>query len=158
LDADPDPQRDPVLVTQRDVELLQFLEHRQARVRRALGAVLARLGVAEVDEDAVARISGDVAVEALGGARARFLVTGEDLPEILGIERLGQRRGADDVAEHHRHVAAVGGTQTVRRGGSGIRQGGPAPTAEPHPLRVVHTAVSADHPARDPHKQLEFTF
>ncbi len=150
VDADPHPQRDAVLVTQPDVELLQFVQHREAGVYRALGAVLARLRVAEVDEDAVAGITGGVAVEAIGGARTRLLVAGEDLPEVLGIERLGQRRGADDVAEHHRHMAAVSRAGFVSGSRVRILQGAAATAAEPHPVRVLLAAVSADHPARDP--------
>jgi hypothetical protein len=160
VNADADTEREPVLGPQLGVELLQFLEHRQAGVHGALGAVLARVGVAEVDDDPVAGIASGVAVEAIGGARTRLLITAEDLAEVLGIKRLGQRRGADDVAEHHRHVAAVGRAGRagiVSRGRRRVPQRAAAPAAESHSVGILQAAVRADHPARGPHKQLTFT-
>jgi hypothetical protein len=160
VNADADTEREPVLGAQLGVELLQFLEHRQAGVHGALGAVLARVGVAKVDDDPVAGVAGRVAVEAIGGARAHLLITAEDLAEVLRVERLGQRRGADDVAEHHRHVAAVGLTGRagiVPRGRRRVLQRAAAPAAEPHSVGVLQAAVPADHPARGPHKQLALT-
>jgi hypothetical protein len=92
VDADAHPQRDPMGVAQPAVELLQLLEQGQPGVHGALGAVLTGLGIAEVDDDAVAGVARDVAEEAVGGARAGLLIPLEDLAEVLGIKRLGQRR------------------------------------------------------------------
>ena len=74
----------------------------------ALGAVLVRLGIAEISEHAVAHELGEETVEARDDAGAGVLVLPDQRPEILGIEPARQRGRADEIGEQHRDLAPLG--------------------------------------------------
>ena len=88
-------------------------------LHRALGVVLMGLRIAEIGEHAVAHVFGDEAAVALRSTSAQHVVIGrDDLSHVLGVEPRRQRGRADEVAEHHRELAAlgrVGGCRTGRR-------------------------------------------
>jgi hypothetical protein len=63
VDAQAHGQAYPALLCQAGVELLQGLQHPQPGSHRALGIILVRQGVAEVDEQAIAEILGDMALK-----------------------------------------------------------------------------------------------
>src|SRR5262249_6084422 len=62
---------------------------------------------AEVDEQAIAELPGDVAAEAPDGAGGGLLVLREEVAPLLGVELLRERRRAHQVAEEHRQLAAL---------------------------------------------------
>ncbi len=66
------------------------------------------LGVAEVDQQSVTLVLGDVAVKAGYGTRTYFLVATDDIAEVFGVKLLGKSSGALEIAEHHRELAAFG--------------------------------------------------
>jgi hypothetical protein len=72
-------------------------------------------GIAEIDGRAVAEIFGDMAVEARHGRRDRALKRADQVAHVLGIELGGKRCRADEVAEHDRQLAAIGGLQWFDR-------------------------------------------
>jgi hypothetical protein len=148
VEADPDLDRDVEPVAEIGVQGLELVEDHEPGVHGAPGVVLVCARVAEVRDHAVADVPGHVAVETLDRAHARVLVAGEDLAEVLRVERLDQRGGADEVAEQRRHVAPLGGVL----GGRGRPVLEPAATAaaEPHSSGVVQTAVGAPHGSRRP--------
>ncbi len=74
---------------------------------RPLGIVLLRPRVAEIDQYAVAHIFGDEAVEPADRGGDAMVIRADDLAQILGIELRRQRRRTDQVAEHHRELAAL---------------------------------------------------
>jgi hypothetical protein len=94
-----------------------------------------RLRVAEVDHHPVAEVLGDVSVEALGSGDADPAILADDLAQLLGVDALRQLGRADEVAEHHGELAALGpggigclGELGRHRGGrlaSGVCPGGP---------------------------------
>ena len=51
------------------------------------------------------------------------MIGADDLPHVLGIEPRRQRGRADEIAEHHRELAALGGVQRARRGRRRSRNG-----------------------------------
>jgi hypothetical protein len=70
--------------------------------------VLFRGGIAEVRQHPVADVTRHEPVpirDDLGGA---FLIAPHDLVQIFGIELVRQRRGLDEVAEHHGELTAFG--------------------------------------------------
>ena len=83
------------------------VEDREPRANGALGVVLARIGPAEVDEQAVAQLLGDVAAPALDRDACGLLVLPDDVAPLLGVELLGERRRADEVAEEDGELAAL---------------------------------------------------
>ena len=64
------------------------VDDREPGADRALGIVLMRLGVAEIDQHAVAHILGDKAAKAGDGVGDTAMVGADDLAQILGIEAL----------------------------------------------------------------------
>ena len=78
------------------------LDDRKPGPDRAFGIMLVGLRIAEIGEHAVAHIFGDEAAVARDRRRAAFLIGGDDLAHVLGIEPRRQRGRADKVAEHHR--------------------------------------------------------
>ena len=101
-DADPNVQR--LLCG----EPADRVDDREPGAGRALGVVLMRLGIAEIDQHAVAHILGDKTAKAADGVGDAAMVGADDLAQILGIEARRQRRRADQVAEHDRQLPPLG--------------------------------------------------
>jgi hypothetical protein len=88
-------------------------DEREGGADGALGIVLVRPRIAEIDEHAVAHVFGDIAVEPCDRLGDAFLIPTDDVAQILRIEPSRQRCRADQVAKHDRELAALG---------AGIRQ------------------------------------
>ena len=80
------------------------VDDREPGARRALGVVLMRLGIAEINQHAVAHILGDKTAKAADGVGDAAMVGADDLAQILGIEARRQRRRTNQIAEHHRQL------------------------------------------------------
>ena len=63
--------------------------------------------VAEVDRKTVADISGDVTTVLTDDACAEMPIAEDQVPKLLGIEPLGERSRADEVAEHGGDLPAL---------------------------------------------------
>ena len=84
------------------------VDDREPGAGRALGVVLVRLGIAEINEHAVAHVFGDKTAKAADGVGDAAVVGADDLAQILGIEARRQRRRTDQIAEHHRQLPPLG--------------------------------------------------
>ncbi len=62
------------------------LDNGQSGADRALGVVLMRLGVAEIDQHAVAHVFGDKTGEPADGVGDAAVIGPDDLAQILGVE------------------------------------------------------------------------
>jgi hypothetical protein len=120
-DADPHVQR---LLCRKPADRV---DDRQPGAGRALGVVLVRLGIAEIDQHAVAHILGDKAAKAADGVGDTAMVGADDLAQILGIKARGQPCRTNQIAEHHGELAPLGLGGGVRRGRSPhvLRRGTP---------------------------------
>ena len=111
--SDADPHLQP---HRRDgVEPGHLLHQLQCRAHRALGIVLVGPRIAEIGEHAVADVLGDkpaAAADHLGNAA---VIGADDLTQILRVEPRRQRRGADEIAEHHRQLPPLGLVTARRR-------------------------------------------
>ena len=65
-----------------------------------------RLWVAEINEHAVAHVSGDEAIEFGDDFGNGAVIGADDLTQIFGIEPRGELGRADQIAEHHCQLAA----------------------------------------------------
>jgi hypothetical protein len=106
-----------------------------------------RSGIAEIGDHAVAEVPRRIAVEALYRPDTCPLVAAEHLAEVLGVEQFGNRRGLDEVAEHHRHVPSVSGLFAAGPPVHDHLVLEPAATAaaEPHSHGILQTAATALH-------------
>src|SRR5262249_54859797 len=90
---------------------------------RSLGVVLMGPRIAKVHEDAVPYISGDEPAEVAHGLVDAFLIGRNELAQVLRVHAGGKRRRTDQVREHHRDLAALGGVVGFRlRYGDGYRR------------------------------------
>ena len=67
------------------------------------------LRVAEIDQHAVAHVLRYEPAEALHGLGDALLVGGNDLAQVLRVHTRRERCRTDEVREHHRDMAALGG-------------------------------------------------
>jgi hypothetical protein len=100
--ANPHLQTRPVSGGERGVERSHCLHDRQAGANRTLRIVLARGGPAEVDEQAIAEVLGDVTAEARDDAGRGLLVLRDDVAPLLGVKLLREWRRADEIAKDNR--------------------------------------------------------
>ena len=84
------------------------LDDGEAGAHRPFGGVFVGLRIAEVGEHPIAQILGDVAAQADDLRRAALLVGADDLAKILRVEPLGECGRADQVAEQHGQLPALG--------------------------------------------------
>src|SRR5262245_61674785 len=88
-----------------------------------------RLGIAKIDEQAVAEVLGDMPRKALDDLGTGSLVGAHHLPQVFRIELTGERSRLHQVAEQHSELAAfglrggVGGGEPCPMPCLGMRQG-----------------------------------
>ena len=76
---------------QAHVELSQSLHHRQPSPHRSLGVIFVHPGVAEVHEQAIAEVLGDMPLKASNHLGAGLLIGVYHLAEILRVELASER-------------------------------------------------------------------
>ena len=86
---------------------------RERRPRRALGVVLVRHRIAEQRHQPVAQLLGDMAAHLGDRRRGGIEIGADEVAPFLGIELRGNAGRTDQVAEHHREIAAL--AQRLRR-------------------------------------------
>ena len=84
------------------------IEERQSGTHGPFGVILVGARVSEVSKHSIAHVAGHETVESLDGGFCSILVAAIDLAHLLGIEMLGELGGTDEIAEHHRQLAALG--------------------------------------------------
>ena len=153
----PDGYLEPVAqpLVQRD----ELVEDLQRGVDGSLRVVLVRPRIAEVGDHSVPLPLGRIAVEAFDRTRASTLVVGQHLAEVLGVQRLSQRRRVDDVAEHHRYVPSLGFVSAtvgrrLREHHGKLRA---ACAAEAHSCWALDTAAIASQFRLPPNEQTPMT-
>ena len=75
---------------------------------RPLRIVLMGARIAEIDQDAVTHVAGDIALPALDHRLAAGLERADHVAHVLGIETRRQLGRADQIGEHHRQLPPLG--------------------------------------------------
>ncbi len=124
-------------LARRQDDLADPRDHVQARAHRPFGLALVGLRIAEIRENPVAHIFGDVTARAGDDPRTCILERADERAQILRIELRCKRRRPDQIAEQHRQLPAL---CVPRRGGNGL--GAPLIAGKPgdrleHPLAVA---------------------
>ena len=86
----------------------------QPRPDRPLGVVLMGLGIAEIDQCAVAHVFRHEAAETAHGLGNASLISRNDLAQVLRVHTGGERRRTDQVTKHDGNVPAFGGIVRLR--------------------------------------------
>ena len=84
------------------------LHHPQPGAHGPLRVIFMRQGVAEVDQQAIAEILGDIALKAGDHLGAGVLIGPHHLAQLLGVELAGEHGRVHQVAEQHGELAAFG--------------------------------------------------
>jgi hypothetical protein len=90
------------------IEVAQGVDHAEPGADGALSVVLMRLGIAKVDQQAVAQVLGDIAVKAADHLGARLLIGPDHLPPVFGIEVRGEGGRVHQITKQHRELPALG--------------------------------------------------
>jgi hypothetical protein len=99
MDPHPHGQLDPLLLLQSAVERRRGLHHGQPGAYRSLRIVLMRLRIAKVDEQAIAEILGNVALEALDDRGTGLLIGTHHLAVVFRIELTGEGSRVHQITE-----------------------------------------------------------
>ena len=86
----------------------QGVEHLQPRPHGALGIVFVRLGIAEVDQQAIAEVLGNVAVKALDHVSAGGLIGTYHLAVVFRVKLPGERSRVHQITKQHRELPTFG--------------------------------------------------
>ena len=108
-DANPHSQLEVLLVLR--LEAAQSVDNTETAYHGPLSLILVGLGIAEIYEDAVSQILGDVAIKLSDGFGTGFLKVAYDHPEILRVQSRRQFRRSDEIAKHYGQLPAF----TLRR-------------------------------------------
>ena len=152
VNADSHLQSDPERVVQSLVERIDLVQDVQRGPHGAIGVVLVRTWISEIGDNPVALILGHVAVEAENRSRAGFVITTEQITEVLWVELLRERGRAHQVGEQNSEMATPRNARLsrVRRGRDGVRKRRPARTAEAHSGRTLKATAAASHLGNSP--------
>ena len=82
--------------------------HPQPGPHGPLGVIFVRLGIAKVDQQAIAEVLGDMPLKALDHLGAGVLVGPHHLPQLFRVELAGERGRVHQVTEQHGELAAFG--------------------------------------------------
>ena len=93
---------------ERRVQQLRGTDDAEAGVDGARRVVFVRRRIAEVDQHSIAHVACDKAVIARDEIAHQLLEAQDQSAQVLGVESLRHRGRADDVAEHHRQLSALG--------------------------------------------------
>ena len=101
-------QMHPALLLQAHVQLCHGLHHPQSSAHRPLGIIFMGQGVAEVDQQPIAQILGDIPLIAGDYLSAALLIGPHHLAPVFRVKLTGQHGGVHQVTEQHRELAAFG--------------------------------------------------
>jgi hypothetical protein len=110
MNSHPDGELDACVLLELGIQLPDRRHYPEASAHRPLGVILMRPGIAEVDEQAVAEILGDMAVEALDDLGTCSLIGSHHLTPLFGVEPGGQRGRVYQITEDYSELAALGFT------------------------------------------------
>ena len=94
-------------------------DQRQRAAHGILSVGFVRFRIAEINQDAVAHIFRDIAAEPGNDVSDAFVISGDDLAQILRVKLRRQRGRADQIAEHHRDLTPLGCVRGPRHGRCG---------------------------------------
>jgi hypothetical protein len=129
-------------------QVIDRLDDGQGGTRGSLRIIFVRLRIAEVDQDTVADVVRDEAIEPRHHAGDAAVVGGDHLAQVLGIEAAAERRRTDKIGEHDGQLAALGNRRrrhrdALARSGLAAAMGGTTIAAELVAGRVLAAAGAA---------------
>jgi hypothetical protein len=90
------------------IEVFHCSENTQPRAYCSLRIVFMGVGIAEIHQETIAQVLGNIAIVALDDFSTGRLIGTHHIPVLFGIESAGECGGIDQVAEHDGELAAFG--------------------------------------------------
>jgi hypothetical protein len=106
MDAEAHGQLDTPLSLQAGIEAPHRRQNLQSSVYGTSGVVFMSLRIAEVDQEAVPEVLGNMAIKAADYLSAGLLIGTHHVSEIFGVELAGQGSGVYDITKQDRELAA----------------------------------------------------
>jgi hypothetical protein len=106
VDAEPYGELDTVLGGQTGIQGGDGLDQAQAGVHGAPGLIFMGERIAKVDQQAITKVLGDMALVLLDDRGGGLLVGTHHGPQVFRIELARELRGAHQVTEQHRELPA----------------------------------------------------
>jgi hypothetical protein len=118
VDAEPHSQTDPVRLLQAHIQRPHGLDHPEPAADGPLDSVFMGVGIAEVHQQAIAEVLGNVAVKALDDLGTGGLIGPHHGAEVFRIESTRQHRRVHQVTKQDGELAAFSarGWRRGRRG------------------------------------------
>jgi hypothetical protein len=114
MDTDSRREPDAVSLFEPQIAVLQGIEEPETGRDRTLRGIFVALRVAEVHQEPIAQVLGNIAIIVLDDLGTDPLIRPHHLPILFGVELGGELCGVYEVTEQHRELAAFG----LRRGQS----------------------------------------
>ena len=108
MDPQAHGQVHPALLRQAGIELPQGLDDPQPGPHGPLGIIFVGQGVAEVDEQAIAEILGDMPLKAGDHLGTGVLIGPHHLAQLFRVELRREHGRVDQVTKQHGELAAFG--------------------------------------------------
>jgi len=108
MDAHVHSQVHPALLRQTAIALTHRFRHPESGPHRPLGIILMGIGVAEIDEQAIAEILSNMALIALDDLGTRILVGPHHLASAFRVKLVGEPGRVHEVAKQHSELAEFG--------------------------------------------------
>src|SRR5262249_52000899 len=106
MDAEAHGQLDTPLSLQAGIEALHRCQNLQSGVHSPAGVVFMGLRIAEVDQEPIPKVLGNMTVKATDHLSAGLLIGAYHVSEVFGVELAGQDGGVHDIAKQDRELAA----------------------------------------------------
>src|SRR5215471_4443220 len=103
-----DGELDTFLLLQTGIEVSHGSKNSQTSSYCSLGVIFVSHRKAEVDQETIAKVLGDMPIVALDDLGTHPLIGTDHVPILFGVELVGESSGVHQVTEHHRELAAFG--------------------------------------------------
>src|SRR5262245_18899186 len=93
---------------QTEIEVSHGSKNSQTSSYCSLGVIFVSHRKAEVDQETIAKVLGDMSLKALNDLRTGGLIGAHHLPQVFRVQLIGQTSRIHQVTKHHRELPAFG--------------------------------------------------
>jgi len=105
MNPEADREADTLLLLQSVLQWAQDLDDPQTSPDCPLGVIFMCLRITKVDQQAIPKQLGNVAVKALNDRGTGGLISADHVPQVFWIKLTGQRGRGHEITEEHRELA-----------------------------------------------------
>src|SRR2546425_1281733 len=118
MNSNADSKLDTFILLQTAIEVSHSSNNSQTSPYCSLGVIFMGLGIAEVDQETIAKVLGDMPIEALNNFRTHLLICPYHVTPVFRVELGCQLRRFHQITENHGQLPSF---RVGRRRGSNAR-------------------------------------